>query len=174
LGTDGAEAVPDSDGGGGKVLRLRKPKADVPAGICLNFPFGVAGELVMEVRLEPGFQGAHLALSDHYDMPGLPKDGAFALQITAQGRLEVRQADGSLVPTEAVLPAGTWHELRLAWDCAASSAALSLDGKRVAELPRLADPLGVCYLRLRSTAEGTDEAGLYVRRVETQSQPAVP
>jgi len=172
LGTDGAEAAPDPDGGGGRMLWLRKPQADVPAGVCLNFPFGVAGELVMEVRLEPGSQGASLALSDHYDMPGLPKDGAYALQITAAGRLEVRQADGSLAPTEAVLPAGTWHELRLAWDCAASSATLSLDGKQAATMPRLADSLGVCYLRLRSTAEKTDEAGLYVRRVETQARPA--
>jgi hypothetical protein len=173
LGTDGAEAVPDPDGGGGRVLRLRKPQADVPAGVCLNFPFGVAGELAMEVRIEPGFQGASLALSDHYDMPGLPKDGAYALQITSGGRVEVRQSDGSLAPTEAVLPAGTWHELRLTWDCAASSALLSLDGKQAATMPRLANQLGVCYLRLRSTAEKTDEAGLSVRRVEIQSQPAV-
>jgi hypothetical protein len=95
LGTDGAEAVPDPDGGGGRVLRLRKPQADVPAGVCLNFPFGVAGELAMEVRIEPGFQGASLALSDHYDMPGLPKDGAYALQITSPQRPSSRPEPGT-------------------------------------------------------------------------------
>lgn len=171
LGTDGAEPLTDLSGRRGRVLRLRKPKADVPAGVCLNFPFGVAGEMTVQLQVEPGFQGAHVALSDHYDMPGLAKDGAFALQVEADGKLAVRQADGKLASTEAALKPEAWHDLRVVWNCVARTATLFLDGKRVAIAPLLGEQLGVCYLRLRSMAEKTDEKGFQVRLVAVQSQP---
>ena len=73
LPSEGISVVADPDGGAGKVLKMVKPKADVTAAACLNFPFGRKGTVTMSVRIEPKFQGAHITLSDHYDLPGLPR-----------------------------------------------------------------------------------------------------
>jgi len=171
LGTEGARAVADPDGGEGKVLRLAKPKAEVPAGVCLNFPFGVQGDITLQIRTEPGFQGAHFALDDHYDMPGLPQEGTFAWRVTTESQLEASRAEGSFEPGEALLTPGAWHELRVSWDCAGRAASISVDGKPAGESLQLSDRPGVCYLRLRSLAAATDEAGLYVRSVQVEVRP---
>jgi len=166
LASEGATVVANPDGDGGKVLKLVKPKADVSAATCLNFPFGRRGTITISMRIEPGFQGAHLTLSDHYDLPGLPRDASFPLQINAQGRVLVNGSGGSWLPSPGDLTPGVWHELELTWDCENDEALVKLDGVEVGRLHQYVATDGVCYLRMRSTAEGTDDAGMYVRSVK--------
>jgi len=171
--TWGAEPVtlvanPD---GGRQVLSFSKPKADVPAGASLNFPFGAEGHLTMKLRLQPGFQGARLCLTDFWAMPGDAEDGRFGLSIAPDGRISIAGKPGESTPTECVLDPDTWHTLGLAWDCAKGACALTVDFKPVADLPQLSKAPGVCYLRLWSAAGQTDEAGMLIESVATRATP---
>jgi hypothetical protein len=82
LAASGAQAAFDPDDRSKPVLKMLKPDPATAAAACLNFPYGERGELAMGLRIEPGFQGAHITLSDHYDLPGLPREGSFPLAIT--------------------------------------------------------------------------------------------
>ena len=64
------------------------------------------------------------------------------------------------------LEPGRWHDLHLEWDSAKSECRVQLDGRPVARLEQSRDTLGACYLRLRSTADSTDSAGLVVEAVK--------
>lgn len=171
LSSEGVSAVTDPDGGSGSVLRMIKPKADVTSAACLNFPFGRQGTIAVSLRIESGFKGAHLTLSDHYDLPGLTRDGAFPLQINAKGRILLNGSGGSWLATPGDLTPGRWHELTLAWDCVKHEALLQLDGVEIGRLHQYVCTDGVCYLRIRSTAEKTDEAGMYIRSIKVRAMP---
>lgn len=172
LASEGVSAVADPDGGPGKVLKMVKPKADVGSAACLNFPFGRKGTVSMKIRIEPESQGAHITLSDHYDLPGLPRDACFPFQINNKGRVLLCGSGGSWLQTPGDLAPGKWHDLKLAWDCANREALLELDGVEIGRLHQYVCADGVCYLRIRSTAQVTDNAGIYVKSVlvETESQ----
>jgi hypothetical protein len=152
-------------------LRLAKPRADVPAAACLNFPFGVRGRVALTLRVEPGFQGAQLAFTDHYALPGLPREGSFPVRIEPSGAVRIVASGGAWVDTPGELAPGAWHRLELDWDCEVRRAALRLDGTRVAVIEQFVSAPGLCYLRLRSTARGTDGAGLHVRLVSGSVLP---
>jgi hypothetical protein len=171
LAAEGVSAVSDPDGGHGKVLKMVKPKDDVPAAACLNFPFGRRGTIAINLRIEPKFQGAHLTLSDHYDLPGLPRDGCFPIQINAKGRIMLNGSGGSWLPTPGDLTPGKWHELKLTWDCTSHEALMELDGVEIGRLHQYVCADGVCYLRIRSTAAATDDAGMYIKSVKVKSEP---
>jgi hypothetical protein len=125
----------------------------------------------LALRIEPKFQGAHLTLSDHYDLPGLPREGAFPIRITNKGRIELNGSGGSWLSTPGDLLPGKWHELKLTWDCTAHSALMELDGVEIGQLHQYVSTDGVCYLRIRSTASATDEAGMFIRSVKMNTQP---
>lgn len=171
LSSEGVSAVSDPDGGSGRVLRMVKPKADVASAACLNFPFGRKGTISMKIRIEPGFKGAHLTLSDHYELPGLPRDAAFPIQISSKGRVMLNGSGGSWLATPGDLTPGKWHELKLTWDCTNHEALLELDGIEIGRLHQYVCTDGVCYLRIRSTAAGTDDAGMCMRSVKVSSEP---
>jgi hypothetical protein len=171
LAARGAEAAPDPDGGPSKALRMLKPDAGAPAAACLNFPYGESGQLVMTVRIEPGFQGAHFTLSDHFDLPGLPRDASFPFQVTPKGRVKIIGSGGTWLDTPGDFVPGKWHELRLAWNCRTGRATLKLDGTEIAVMEQYVRARGMCYLRVRSTAPSTDSAGLYIRSVEVRAAP---
>jgi len=171
LAQEGVKAVQAPDDREGQVLWLTKPKADKSAAACLNFPFGVKGELSIEVRLEEGFQGVQLALTDFFALPGVPRDGCFPFRVTANGRVELNGSRGSWLPTPGNLTPGQWHTLKLIWDCDAQRAFLSLDGIEIGVIEQFICAPGVCYLRLLSVAEKTDDAGLYIRSVNISVVP---
>lgn len=160
-----AQRRPDGDG---QALRLIKPEQGKPAAACLNFPYGGRGELALSVRVEPGFGGAHFTQSDHYDLPGLPREGSFPWRITAKGRIQIIGSGGSWLDTPGDLTPGRWHDLRLRWDCRQGQAELALDGTHIGVIEQYVRTRGLCYLRLRSTADGSDEAGLWVRDVQVK------
>jgi hypothetical protein len=171
LAATGAEVVADPDNAAARVLRLRKPKADMPGAACLNFPLGGGGRLAMTVRIEPTFQGAQFALTDHYDLPGMPRDGSFPFRINVKGAVEIVGSGGTWLETPGLLKAGQWHELVLVWDCATRHSTLTLDGTEIGRIEQFVCADGLCYLRLRSTATTTDEAGLYLRSVDVSVTP---
>jgi len=171
LAAEGAEVVAHPDKPDARALRLRKPKADMQGAACINFPFGAKGRLAMTVRIEPGFPGAQFALTDHYDLPGCPRDGSFPFRINAKGTVEIVGSGGTWLETPGVLKAGQWHEFVLVWDCAARHSTLTLDGTEIGRIEQFVCAEGLCYLRLRSTAATTDEAGMYVRSVSVSIKP---
>lgn len=171
LAQEGASVSTDPAGGAGRVLRLTKPNPARSAAACLNFPFGVKGELSIAVRIEPGFQGAQIALTDFFALPAVPRDGCFPFRITSQGRIEISGSRGSWLATPGDLIPGRRHDLTLAWNCAEQRAFLALDGVEIAVIEQLTCAPGICYLRLRSTAEKTDPAGLCVFAVTIAVAP---
>jgi len=168
LAARGVEKAPDPDGGSNNVLRMLKPDAQVPAAACLNFPYGEKGELKMTVRIEPGFEGAHFTLTDHFDLPGLPRDASFPLRIMPNGRVKIIGSGGIWLDTPGDLIPGKWHVLHLSWNCRTGQAILRLDGTEIAVMEQYVRTRGICYLRLRSTAPSTDPAGLYLRSVNVR------
>lgn len=169
LAAKGVFAAPDPDGGKHQVLSLLQPDAGAPAAACMNFPYGVRGELTMQVRIEPGFQGAHFTLSDHYDLPRLYRDGSFPFRITPAGRVQIIGAGGTWLDTPGDLRPGKWHEVYLRWNCKQGCAVLKLDGTEIAQMKQYVRTPGVCYLRLRSTASGVDNAGMYIRQIKIKA-----
>ncbi|MDO8586483.1 MAG: sialidase family protein [Armatimonadota bacterium] len=169
LAAKGVFAAPDPDGGKGRVLSMVKPDVGAPSAACMSFPYGVRGDIAIQVRMEPGFQGAHFTLSDHYDLPRLPRDGSFPIAITPSGRVMIIAAGGAWVDTPGDLTAGKWHELRLRWNCGQGCAVLSLDRTEIAQMEQFVRTPGVCYLRLCSTAPTVDTAGLYIRSVKVRT-----
>ncbi len=171
LRTEGATVVENPNHPERQVLRLRKPNADVAAGASLNFPFGVQGQLTMKLLLQPGFQGARICLTDHFTWPYYAEDGRFGISIAADGGISAGTGESEFTPIGVTLAAREWHTLGFAWDCEKETCELSVDGEHVADMPQLSEAVGVCYLRLLSTAERTDRAGLVLDSVSMTVKP---
>jgi len=169
--TEGAVLVPHPDEQDRQVLTLRKPNPEVAAGASLNFPFGTKGQLTMRLKMEPGFQGARLCLTDHFTWPHYCEEGRFAIDLWSSGEIAEPVGGGEVVATGIRLEAGKWHTLSFAWDCKKRTCALTLDSEHVTDLSQLSAGVGVCYLRLWSAAEQTDEAGLLVDSVNVSVEP---
>jgi len=171
LRTEGVALVAHPNGDDRQVLALRKPNSKTAAGASLNFPFGAQGKLTTRVYLRPGFHGVRLTLTDHFTWPYYAEDGAFSLNIAPDGTLGIGQGEGEYEATDIAIRKSKWYTLTLRWDAEKGDCQLLLDDEPVAQLPELADMLGVCYLRLWSESEYTDEAGMLVESVSVNSQP---
>ncbi len=168
FGTKGVDFVAHPEKGQTKVLRVRKTHFDWPACAVWNFPAGLRGRLRVRLKLNPGFAGALVAITDHFSTPFDMEDrfyNLFNLDIASDGRI-LKETAGS----QPVLSLGRWHDLELAWDCGKGDCQVMLDGRNVGTLPLLRESLGACYLRLRSTAEQTDRAGFLVESAEADVQ----
>jgi hypothetical protein len=188
LGTEGVTIADHPDKAGRKVLSLRKTNAEKAAAAVRNFPFGAQGRLDLSLRLEPGFQGARLCLTDFYSLPPTERKGRFGVRIRPDGVVQTTGGDGEDVHTDATVPVGKWFTLSLLWDCRKKQCTVLLDGARIAEAwqllapdlaeypPNLADGQrapeahGVCYLRIWSTAAGADEAGMMIESLRVRVQ----
>jgi hypothetical protein len=159
FGTKGVEVVPSPQKPGIQVLELHKPLADWPAAAVWNFPMGRRGHLRIRTLLNSGFAGARLGLTDHFSVPFDPEDGIYNLY-----NLEIGP-NGDLADGKRLDP-GRWHELEFDWDDAQRECRVTLDGNPVTTLRLTREAAsGVSYLRLVSTAEQTDTAGLLVESV---------
>ena len=147
---------------GTKALQVRRPDEKDGDDAIWNFPVGSKGKLTLKVMLQEEFAGAHIALADRFFYPGDVKvltQSLFLLPISA---------DGSL-PDRAKLQPGRWYTLDLQWDLGKSQCRILADGREACVLTQMNRDIttpGVSYLRLRSTAEATDPAGLLVESVK--------
>jgi hypothetical protein len=151
FGTRGVEVAASPDTPSTPVLSIRRGDAGWPSGAVWNFPMGVQGQLRMRVRLQPGFAGDTIGLTDHYSVPFDDRDtlfNVFNLPITAEGRL----LSVSLKP-------GDWHDIQLNWDTGKGKCEVIVDGKSagIVDAQRLA-PAGVNYLRFHPISDKPDGA----------------
>jgi hypothetical protein len=165
FGTRGVEFLDHPQKPGAKVLSIRKTEPDWPAGAVWNFPNGLSGSLRMRLMIGRRFRGGLIALTDHFSTPFDLEDhfyNLFNVWVAPDGRLS---GGGRLTP-------GKWHDLWLDWSCAKRECRVVLDGRTAGTLPLLRETKGVNYLRLRSTAEGTDMGGLLIESVRAECEPS--
>ena len=165
FGTKGVQIVPHPDDPSRRALQIRKLDERWPAAAVWNFPKGAAGKLRLRIFLQPGFRGALVALTDHFSTPFDLEDhyhSVHNLWIGADGRL----------PSGATIAPGAWHTLEMAWNADEQSCQVQVDGAAVGSLPVVRSSPNVCYLRLRSTAEKTDDAGFMVDAVDVDVEPS--
>jgi len=159
FGTKGVEVISHPEKEDAQVLSIRKTDIDWPSAAVWNFPSAVKGHLRLKLLLQPGFNGVVMGITDHFSVPFDQEDifyNLFNLQINPGG-----QITGGIK-----LATNRWHTMEFNWDCAEYKCNVSLDGRLIRTLPQLRDSGGACYLRLRSTAERTDDSGLLVEYVE--------
>ena len=117
----------------------------------------------MKLMLNEGFAGASIALADRFIQPTDDvgeKKVLFKLPIRPNGQL----AGGPRLETSR------WYSVELAWDLDTSRCRVLVDGEPAVEFAQSHDDCaGVSYLRLRSTADMIDPAGLLVEQVHAKS-----
>jgi hypothetical protein len=158
FGTKGVAVVANPDKAGARALQLRKPEADWPSAAVWNFPNGIKGRLKIRVKLNPGFAGARIGLTDHFSVPFDPEDqyyNLFNLTIGPKGKLQ-----------QSEITIGQWHTLELDWNTAKQECRVFVDGRSADTLPMQRRTTGVNYLRLCSTVEKIDAAGLLIEAVQ--------
>lgn len=153
-----------------KVMKVVKPKSDVPSGACINFPYGEKGSLAFEIMINEGFQGAHFTLSDHFDLPGLEREGSFPVVIDKKGRVHLNGSGGSLLPTPGDLTFNQWHTLSVRWDCREHEAELYLDDEEIGRLHQYVCTEGLCYFRTRLLSKDTDLSGFFIRSLTAETE----
>jgi hypothetical protein len=161
FGTKGVELITNPDKPNAQALQLRKPDADWLSAAVWNFPNGMKGRLKIRLKLNPGFAGARLGLTDHFSVPFDPEAECYNLFNLNIG------ADGKLKRTE--ITTGQWHTLEFEWNVATSECRVSVDGDLADTLPIQRRTSGVNYLRVTSTAETTDSAGLLIESVDVKT-----
>jgi hypothetical protein len=155
FGTKGVSVEANPDRPGQKVLRLCKSKADWPAAAVWNFPNALRGHLTMHLKLNPGFSGARIGLTDHFSVPFDPEDeyhNLYTIHIDSHGTCGEQQVS-----------VGDWHILEIAWK--PTTCNISVDGKEAMTLPAERRSKGINYLRLCSTAVDADNAGMLIESV---------
>jgi hypothetical protein len=158
FGTKGVEVVAHPDKPGTSVLQMRLPEADWPSAAVWNFQNGTNGRVKIRLKLNPGFAGARIGLTDHFSVPFDPEDqnhNLFNLRIQPDGKLG-----------QSTLTLAQWHTLELDWNCAKQECRVSVDGRIVETLPMQRQTGGVNYIRFRLTADTTDKAGLLIESVD--------
>lgn len=159
FGTRGVGLEANSANQGRQVLSICKPDADWPAGAVWNFPAGSRGKLRMRLRLEPGFVGALIGLTDHFSV-------AFDEQDTFWNVFNLEIGPSGAVLGGAHIEPGRWHDLVFTWDCASErQCTITLNGKTIVRVNMRRETPGPSYLRLRSTALGRDQAGFRVASI---------
>jgi hypothetical protein len=157
--TLGPEVVDHPSKTDAQVLHIRKPKDKPGDGAVWNFPVATQGTLTMRVMLKDGFGGANIALCDRFYNPGeydAERLAVFGLPIDSHGKLL----------NHGPLDLDKWLELKFRWDLEGRECAVTVDGNKMFTLPTLnAANKGISYLRIRSTAEQTDAAGMLIENV---------
>jgi hypothetical protein len=158
FGTKGVQIVAHPEKPGARALEISKPDRDWPSAAVWNFPNGMKGRLRIHLKLNPGFAGARLGLTDHFSVPFDPEDqyhNLFNLDIGPDGKLQ----QGEISP-------GQWHDLELNWNVGKQECRVFVDGIEAGALPMQRRTSGVNYLRVRSTVDHIDIAGLLIDNVD--------
>ena len=157
--TQGAVLISHPDRFGAQALHIRRSDDKPGDGAVWNFPMGRRGMLTMELKLQKGFEGAVISLLDRFfnptDVTG-DNEAIFSLPIQPDGHISLGNT----------LSVGEWHTLLFDWDLPNRTCVVHVDGAPTLYLkPNYREPLGINYVRIRSTAEGIDEAGLLLESV---------
>jgi hypothetical protein len=158
FGTKGVQIVAHPEKPGAGALEISKPEPDWPSAAVWNFPNGMNGRLKIHLKLNSGFAGARIGLTDHFSVPFDPEDqyhNLFNLDIGPNGKLQ----QGEISP-------GQWHDLELNWNVAKQECRVLVDGIEAGALPMQRRTSGVNYLRIRSTVDNIDRAGLLIDDVD--------
>jgi hypothetical protein len=158
-GTKGAEIASSVDGArDGKALSLRSTDREWPCGAVRNFPGGRSGSVKLRMKLEPGFGGAVVQLTDHFSAPFDLEDRFFSpyvLEIATNDKVET----------------GKWVDLEIRWDDEKRLATATVDGKPFATLPSQRKGLPISYLRIRSLSSEPDQGRLLIDDVQVEVTP---
>ena len=146
------------------VLSLRKAEADWPTAAVRNFPFGARGTVKLRMRLEKGFGGATIMLTDHFSPPFDAEDAIHSIF-----RLPIGGKDAAAPRT--ALETDRWLNLELRWDSTKGTCEALIDGKVVATLPQLHESDGPSYLRIKCDAVVPEKARLLIDSVEVNVRP---
>lgn len=163
--TQGAVLIDHPDTPDAKALHIRRADELPGDGALWNFPMSRKGDLTLHMKLQEGFGGARITLMDRFFNPTdktCDDEAIIDLDIDAQGSISLREA----------ITIGEWHTVRFRWDLDNRTCAVTIDDTvTVYRKPAYRDPLGINYIRIRSTAETTDTAGLIVESVKVQATP---
>jgi hypothetical protein len=143
-----------------KVLHVRKPDQKAPDCATWNFPAGNNGEISLRLLANKGSGGVSLEFNNRFFNPADNRgeqQSAFVFPIASAG-----------TPGKAItLPPDRWHTLVVQWDLEKKHSLAVLNGKVVARRTIKNVPFGgISYLRIRSTATGTDIAGVLIESVQ--------
>lgn len=155
--------------GGDSLLQLQRSDAKAPAGVTWNFPLHRRGQLSMRLKLEAGFGGTFIALSETFLKPGNRQGGLYRIKLGPDGRIYTQYRNESEyihVWPSPTLEAGKWYDLAISWDCIMELAAITVDGTAAGTLPKLEQGDGISYIRLFAASEG---GGLLVDRIDSKS-----
>ena len=145
------------------VLHVRRPDDKDADCASWNFAGRDKGRLTMRIMPRQGFAGTDVCLNDRFFNPGDPRgevDAVFHLHLPANGQLT----------DDVVLQPDQWATLTFDWDLSAGRCDVMADDRVVFRLPQRHPAFGgVSYLRVRSAAQGVDEAGLLIESVEVES-----
>jgi lysophospholipase L1-like esterase len=152
------------------VLHIRRP-ADTTVfsqrdGAVWNFPAGINGQIEIDLLLNEGFKGSHIALNDRWFQP-IDNQG----RETAMYVLDI-PASGQITPTFK-MEKGRWYTMTLNWvqvdDPSQSVCKVMIDDQFIEELSGRNNSLrGISYVRFRSQSRSTDDAGMYVSGVKVR------
>lgn len=167
FGTRGVELLPHPDRSEARALRVTKAVPGRTAAAVWNFPAGKTGILRIRLRTEPRSDHFRITITDHYSTPFDTED-----EFHSMFNLLIGPGPDSRLTEASRLEPGRWHLLELGWDCAARRECdVRLDGHAVTALPLLRETDGVNYLRIVSTAEERDPAGLWIQSTEAEITP---
>jgi hypothetical protein len=159
FGTRGVELTSDPANPSTRLLRVRKVARDWPAAVVWNFPAGERGRLRLKLRLERGFAGANLALTDHFSVPFDAEDhfhNLYNLRVGANGEL----------PGGSRLEVDRWQEMELEWDVKKKECRLKVGGRVVGVSKQQREGVGASYLRVWSLAKEEEKGGLLIGHVD--------
>lgn len=183
----------DAGDGGELCLTVARAEPEWPAAAVWNFPLSRKGQLHLSVRPRSTFAGALLMLTDHFSVPFDPEDildAIVAVHLTPAGTEASSQAvgesaarlfaEGDTLGPRATGPRtlgpdvsrlelieGESCDLLLGWDLDAGTAHLQTNDGDPVEVPVRRAGDGLCYLRLKSTADRPD-GGLELASVRAE------
>ncbi len=162
FGTKGLNVVDHPDDPEGSVLSIQKTDLEWPAAAVWNFPAGLSGRLTMRFQIDSDCKGLQIGLTDHYSVPFDEEDiynNLYQIGIVPRGD----NANTLAVGTDR------WHEITFEWDHSERVCRVFLNGEEKSTLPLLHETVdGVCYLRLKSLSEGSEDGGTLLDSVEME------
>ncbi len=158
----GPVVIDHPDSPGANVLHIRRPDEKPGDGAVYNFPMGDSGALTLRLQLRSGFGGAVVSLMDRFFNPTDERG-----EIEAPYTLTIRP-DGHISLADH-LAMDRWYTLRFEWDLAARTCVVFVDDVPTVYLKQAyREPMGVNYLRIRSSADQVDTAGLLIESVSVE------